>query len=79
MVTLKEKATVQGEVYSDHSVQIEGDVKGSVYTRQFAIETRGSIYKNHLFNATIDTRNFPASFCGIVTSQTQTNIVQWVD
>jgi hypothetical protein len=79
LITIKENASVQGEVYSDHIVQLEGTVKGSVYTRQFAIATRGSIYKNHLFDATIDTRNFPISFCGIQTTQTQTNLVQWVN
>ncbi|WP_299213786.1 hypothetical protein [uncultured Dokdonia sp.] len=78
LVTIKENAIVQGEVYSDHIVQLEGNVKGSIYTRQFAIETRGSVYKNHLFDAIIDTRNFPVAFCGIETTQTQTNLVQWV-
>ncbi|GGG25169.1 hypothetical protein GCM10011344_27300 [Dokdonia pacifica] len=79
MITINEDAMVQGEIYSDHSVQIEGIVKGSVYTHQFAIQARGSVYKNHLFDATIDSRNFPESFCGVITTETETNVVQWLD
>ncbi|WP_299676104.1 hypothetical protein [uncultured Dokdonia sp.] len=79
LITINEGALVRGEIYSDHIVQIEGEVTGSIYTHQFAIQKRGSIYKNHLFDAIIDSRNFPESFCGIETEQTQTNVVQWVD
>lgn len=77
-ITLSETATIEGEIYSDQIVQILGEVKGSVYTHQFATNARGSIYKNHLFNATIDVRDLPTSFCGLMTAQTQTNLVQWV-
>lgn len=79
LITINKGATVQGEIYSDHIVQIEGVVKGSVYTHQFAIQKRGTVYKNHLFDANIDGRNFPTSFCGVMTTQTKTKVVQWVD
>lgn len=77
-ITLSETAIIEGEIYSDQIVQILGVVKGSVYTHQFATNERGSIYKNHLFNAVIDTRKLPESFCGLITTETQTNLVQWV-
>ncbi|MEP0262325.1 hypothetical protein [Dokdonia sp.] len=78
MITISETATIEGEIYSDQIVQVSGIVKGSIFTHQFATKTRGSVYKNHLFNAVIDTRKLSESFCGLITTETQTNLVQWV-
>ncbi len=77
-ITLEETATLTGEIYSEGAVQILGTVRGSVYTHQFASKARGSLYQNHLYNAVIDSRDFPTSFCGLMTAQTHSNLVQWV-
>lgn len=77
-IHLLENSLVRGEVYSDQTVELRGEVKGSVHAHQFEVKVKGSIYKNHLLNTSISTDSFPAAYCGIISDVTEPNIVQWV-
>jgi len=77
-VKIAENTIVRGEIHTDQILELLGTVKGSVYVHQFETGVEGSIYRNHLYNTTIDTRNFPEVFCGITSDITQQNIAQWV-
>jgi hypothetical protein len=78
MIHLAESSLVRGEVYSDQTIELLGKVEGSVYTHQFEVNAKGSVYKNHLFNTTVKSKNFPEVFCGLQTDITEVNIAQWV-
>ncbi|EAQ39502.1 hypothetical protein MED134_08426 [Dokdonia sp. MED134] len=78
MIHLSEGSLVRGEVYSDQTVELIGSVEGSVYTHQFETKFKGSVYKNHLYNTTLSTENFPEVFTGVHTNVTDLNILQWV-
>jgi len=78
IIKLAEDSVVRGEVHSDQSIELLGTVVGSVYTNQFEVGVKGSVYKNHLYNTIINSRDFPESFCGIQSDITQVNVGQWV-
>lgn len=78
-VQLLADSVLRGELYCEQATDIKGTVLGSVFTGRFAVKAKGSVYTNHLLDATIDSRNFPQIYGGITTSETKKTIVQWVD
>jgi len=78
-IAIEEGALVKGEVYSDEWLELFGTVYGSVYAHQLAARVRGSIYKNHLFNAVIDASRFPSEYSGILTDKSSKTVLQWMD
>lgn len=78
MIHLSEGSLVRGEVYSDQTVELLGTVEGSVFAHQFEVQAKGSVYKNHLYNTTITTGDFPETYTGIHTDITDVTIAQWV-
>ena len=78
-ISIAEGAQIIGEVYCEKSVQLKGSVIGSVFTHIFATAERGSIYQNHIYNGIVDSRPLPESYCGLLTINTSSNLVAWVD
>lgn len=77
-ISIQKEATIYGEVYSDEWLELFGKVQGSVYAHQLASRVRGSIYKNHFFNASIQSTSLPEDYCGLITDKSNKNIVAWV-
>lgn len=77
-IRLSKNSLVRGEVYSDETIELLGSIEGSVYTHQVEVSEKGSVYKNHLYNTSINSTNVPTSFSGIQTDDTETTIVEWV-
>ena len=78
-ISIEEGALVRGEIYSKEWLELFGTIQGTVFTHQLAARVRGSIYKNHLFNATINATQLPKEFGGLTLSKANKTIVQWVD
>jgi hypothetical protein len=78
-VQLQKESVLKGELYCEQTTEIKGTVLGSVFTHQFAVMEKGSVYANHLLDATIDSRKFPPAYGGMVTQDTEKTIVQWVE
>lgn len=53
--------TVAGFIYNQGETELQGEVIGSLYTNAFNLEL-GSIYKNHLLDATISSKQLPKEF-----------------
>lgn len=77
-ISIEEGATVMGEVYSDEWLELFGTVNGSVYTRELAARVRGSVYKNHLFNATINASKLSIEYSGLMFENSSKKVIQWV-
>lgn len=78
-VTLQKEATIKGQVYCNGNLEIKGTVSGSVLTKQFLANESGSIFVNHVYNATIENQNVPNIYGGIPLEQEQPKtILKWL-
>lgn len=77
-VILESGAAVYGELYCDQNVELKGTVQGSVYTSGFIVKKSGSIYQNHVFNATISGNTLPDAYTGLTLGSAQKNIIKWL-
>lgn len=75
-ILLDDESVLIGQVYCEGNLEIKGAVSGSVYTRQFLVNQRGSIFINHLYNATLDTVDFPIG--GITFEDKTSTVIKWL-
>ncbi len=54
-----------GQVYCNGTVKLYGNIYGSLYCRNFMLETRSAIYENHLLNAQIDRVKLSNHYLGV--------------
>jgi hypothetical protein len=59
---IDEDVTVSGFVYNQGITQHQGQIWGTLYTKQFFLKTKSSSYINHLIDATIDRTMLPSFF-----------------
>ena len=64
LCTINPGVVVTGRVYCGSKLELKGIVNGSVFTQGFLLRTPGSIYENHLLNATIDVTALPRFYSG---------------
>lgn len=64
-VVIKPKALINGEVYCNKNIELEGMVNGSIYVNNFVVKKAGSIYQNHIYNGNITIDNLPEEFVGL--------------
>jgi hypothetical protein len=62
IVTIEEKAQVEGIVWVDGQLQHKGEIIGSVFCKNFYLQTAASIYENYLLDAIIDHPSLPSGF-----------------
>lgn len=55
-------SVLTGTVYCDGNLQLNGTIHGRVITKGFVLRTSGSIYENHLLDATIDVSLLPPMY-----------------
>ena len=70
--------TIKGEVYCEGNLELKGDVTGTVYTHQFVANERGTIFVNHLYNATISSAALPEVFGGLLFDNEAKSVTKWL-
>ena len=79
-ILIPETTIIDGQVYCEDSLDLQGQVNGVVYTALFQTFQNGSNYVNHLFNGQINRSALPHQFAGIpIGNYNQKALVQWVD
>ncbi|WP_299524222.1 hypothetical protein [Winogradskyella sp.] len=71
-------AMVEGMIYCEQNLELRGTVYGSVYTNNFIIKERGSIYQNHLFNAFVDRSELTSKFVSLGFENSKKGIAKWL-
>lgn len=77
-IVLEKEAKIKGQVYCNGNFEIKGTVSGSVYTKQFVANQSGSIFMNHVYNATIENENVPKIYGGIILEQEPKTVLKWL-
>lgn len=77
-IVLEKDSKIKGQVYCNGNFEIKGTVSGSVYTKQFVANQAGSIFMNHVYNATIENENVPAIYGGIILEQEPKTVLKWL-
>ncbi len=77
-VFLDERTNIVGQVYCEGNLQLNGAIRGSVYTEQCLVDAYGSRYINHLYNATI--AQFPVdNYAGIpLVGNEKNTLAKWL-
>ncbi|PQJ15322.1 hypothetical protein [Aureicoccus marinus] len=79
-IQIPENSRVDGQVYCQGSLDLQGQVNGIVYTSLFQTFQNGSNYINHLFNGQINRAALPEEYAGIsIGNQNQKARAQWLD
>ncbi|WP_428231963.1 hypothetical protein [Flavobacterium sp.] len=77
-IILEKDSKIKGQVYCNGNFEIKGTVSGSVYTKQFVANQAGSIFMNHVYNATIENETVPAIYGGIILEQEPKTVLKWL-
>ncbi|GGF10422.1 hypothetical protein GCM10011518_19520 [Flavobacterium limi] len=77
-VILEKDSKIKGQVYCNGNFEIKGTVSGSVMTKQFLANQAGSIFVNHIYNATIENENVPTVYGGILLEQNPKTVLKWL-
>ncbi len=64
-IKVKKDCKIEGFVYCDGIIEMEGDVAGSVYTNRFVLYTRSAMYENHLLNNRLDIADLKEDYLGV--------------
>lgn len=77
-IIIKEKAIVTGEIYCEANLELLGEVKGMVVTKNFITNQQGSTYINHILNGTINANKLPTQYVGLNLNSSNQNIAKWL-
>ncbi|WP_350284661.1 hypothetical protein [uncultured Croceitalea sp.] len=79
-VKVHQKAVVIGQLYCEKTLELKGEVVGSAYTNGFMAIENGSIYQNHIYNATIQRAPLNAQFAGLGLERytTEKKVMTWL-
>ncbi len=78
-VILENKSEVVGEIYCNQNLELKGSVFGSVFTSNFIANQSGSIYQNHIYNATISVNELPQEYVGLTFNNTKKKgVLKWL-
>lgn len=75
---IEEGTKIFGEVYCSQNMELKGEVNGTVYTNNFLARQAGSIYQNHLYNATITIDGLVEQYSGLLFNSGQKRIAKWL-
>ena len=62
IVTIEQQAQVKGQVWVNGQLQHKGTILGSVFCKNFLLQTASAVYENYLLDATIDRSNLSSNF-----------------
>ncbi|GAA3774417.1 hypothetical protein [Flavobacterium ginsengiterrae] len=77
-IVLEKDSKIKGQVYCNGNFEIKGTVSGCVYTKQFIANQAGSIFVNHVYNASIENENIPHFYGGIILEQEPKTVLKWL-
>lgn len=69
-ISIAKDATIFGDLYCKGSLELKGNIFGTVFTNKFLLRTKNGEYTNTLMDATISTEEFPEKQLGFVLSNT---------
>lgn len=78
-ITVKENATVNGQIFCEYNLNLQGNVNGHVITNQFLTPYRGSYYINHVFDVNINSAPVSPDFSGLLFQSNAKNIASWLN
>lgn len=64
-LSIKEEALVVGQVYHQGSIELLGEIHGSLYCEGFYRKTKRAYYENHLLDNVIDFHRLPGLFVNL--------------
>ena len=65
VVKVGKGSRLEGFTYCNGTVQLEGDIAGSLYTNRFLLYTPSATYENHLLNNRLDVSDLNSNYVGI--------------
>lgn len=65
MLTIKKGAQVVGNVYCNASLDLKGEIIGSVFVDRFYLKTNSGIYENYIKGGQINALQLPKHFIGV--------------
>jgi len=68
-----------GEVYCEGNFELRGQVYGAVYTHNFMVNHKGTIYINHLFNALINSEKLSKNYAGLEFNTPIKSVAKWLN
>lgn len=77
-IILEKDSKIKGQVYCNGNLEIKGTVSGSIYTKQFVANQAGSIFMNHVYNATIENESVPAIYGGLILEKEPKTVLKWL-
>lgn len=76
-IDLSPKSTIIGELYCKGNVELQGTVKGSLYTHQLLALQYGSVYINHIYNGKVIKHEIPA-YSGLPFKNNTYTLAKWL-
>jgi hypothetical protein len=77
-IKISSNATVKGIIYCEQNLELRGTVYGTVYTNNFIIKEKGSIYQNHVYNALISSEDLASEFVGVLIEDSKKGVAKWL-
>ncbi|VXB36636.1 conserved hypothetical protein [Flavobacterium sp. 9AF] len=77
-IICNENTTILGEVYCEGNFELKGSVIGTVFAHQFISNTAGTIFINHLYNASINSEKLPNFYSGLLIDNEPKSIMKWL-
>lgn len=77
-VLFAENSFVEGNVYCEGYTELKGTVQGSIYTRYFAANHRGSLYINHIYDGRVLTRDVKPQIGGLLMAEPEKKVAAWL-
>ena len=77
-IIIKEKASVEGEVYCEENLELLGKVEGTVIAKNFITNQFGNTYINHIYNGKINVKELPEQYVGLKLESNHQNVAKWL-
>ncbi len=77
-IIIEDKVIIKGEVYCNTNIELKGTIYGTVYASNFIAKQSGSVYQNHLYNATIDIDSLSQKYVGLPFSNSKKSVLKWL-
>jgi cytoskeletal protein CcmA (bactofilin family) len=79
-IKIASNTTLIGQLYCEKSLELKGNIVGSVFTDSFMALENGNIYQNHLYKGTINSMQLQDQFVGLGIDNFSTNkkVVKWL-
>jgi len=77
-IKIESQGGIDGSLYCEGNLELEGTIRGSVYTQNFMANASGSRYMNHIYNGKVLGNDLHAQFAGLPLVLTHKKIAKWL-